>query len=160
MINGEGIRVSIFVSGCSHHCQGCFNQETWNPMNGKPFDKTIQEEIFEYFEKYQGSLKGISILGGDPTYVDNIEPLTIFIKEFKKRFPNKDIWIWSGYKWEMILRMPKALELIKLCSILVDGQFVEHLKNLNLKWRGSENQRVIDIQESLKQNQIILHCID
>ncbi len=158
MINGEGIRVSIFVSGCSHRCKGCFNQETWNPKNGKPFDETIQQDILTYFEKYQTALKGVSLLGGDPTYKDNIEPLKSFITKFKQKFPSKDIWIWSGFKFEMILKSNELLSLITMCDILVDGPFIEAKKDLNLKWRGSTNQRVIDIKQSLTQNKIILHC--
>ncbi len=158
MINGEGIRVSVFVSGCSHHCQGCFNRETWNPQNGQVFNDAIQEEILAYFEKYQMALKGISFLGGDPTYKDNIEPLKAFITKFKQRFPHKDIWIWSGFKFEMIQKSSQLLSLVSMCDILVDGRFIEAQKDLNLKWRGSTNQRVIDIKQSLAQNKIILHC--
>ncbi len=158
MLNGEGIRVSVFVSGCSHHCKGCFNQETWDPKNGKVFDEAIQEEILTYFDKYQSALKGISFLGGDPTFTDNVEPLKQFITKFKQRFPHKDIWIWSGFKFEMIQKSNQLLSLISLCDILVDGRFVLDKKDLNLKWRGSTNQRVIDIKQSLAQNKIVLHC--
>lgn len=160
MINGEGIRVSIFVSGCTHHCEGCFNQETWDPNNGQEFNQTVEEEIINYFTKYQNSLKGISILGGDPTYPENIEPLKAFITKFKNLFPHKDIWIWSGFKFEMIKKSPSMLSLISMCDILIDGRFIKAKKDLNLKWRGSTNQRVIDIQKSLEQDQIILHCSD
>ncbi len=158
MINGEGIRVSVFVSGCSHKCPGCFNQKTWDENYGKEFTDEVQQQIFDYFEKYRNHLKGLSLLGGDPTYDKNIEPLIAFINKFKQKFPEKNIWIWSGYKWEMIKRISKLLSLVSLCDILVDGRFVETEKDLELKWRGSRNQRVIDIQKSLKENQIVLHC--
>lgn len=158
MINGEGIRVSIFVSGCEHKCKGCFNEKTWDAQFGEEFTEEIEDKIIDYFTKYNNSLRGLSFLGGDPTYRDNIQPLIKFIKKFKSKFPNKDIWIWSGYKWEMILRTPSVLELIKLCDVIIDGRFVLEQKDLNLKWRGSSNQRVINIKKSLESNSIILHC--
>lgn len=155
MINGEGIRVSLFVSGCSHRCIDCFNSDTWNPNYGSPFTEDVENEILSYFKKYDKSIKGLSLLGGDPTYIDNIDPLISFIKKFKEEFPKKDIWIWSGFTFESILNNPKLLSLIELCDILVDGKFNKDEKNLNLKWRGSKNQRVIDIQKSLKSKEII-----
>ncbi|MGL6101179.1 MAG: 4Fe-4S cluster-binding domain-containing protein, partial [Fusobacteriaceae bacterium] len=112
-------------------------------------------EILSYFTKYDKSIKGLSLLGGDPTYIDNIDPLISFIKKFKKEFPNKDIWIWSGFTFETILNNPKLLSLIELCNILVDGKFNKDEKNLNLKWRGSKNQRVIDIQKSLEFKKVV-----
>lgn len=154
MINGRGIRVSLFVSGCTHKCNGCFNKDTWNPHFGKPFSKDTEEEIFTYFEKYRSSLSGISLLGGDPTYHDNLEPLTNFIKKFKAIFSEKDIWIWSGYKWEEIIENNNILELISQCDILIDGKFDIKEKNPNLKWKGSNNQRVIDVQKTIKNGEI------
>lgn len=157
MINGEGIRVSIFVSGCSHRCKGCFNVETWDKNNGKEFDLSVENRILEYFEKYQSSLKGVSLLGGDPTFSENIDTLVKFLKRFKAQFPDKDIWIWSGYEWETIIKTPKLLSLIELCDILIDGKYKENKRDLTLKWRGSKNQRVIDIQKSLLLNQISIY---
>lgn len=154
MINGRGIRVSLFVSGCTHKCNGCFNKDTWNPHFGKPFSKDTEEEIFTYFEKYRSSLSGISLLGGDPTYHDNLEPLTNFIKKFKAIFSEKNIWIWSGYKWEEIIENNNILELISQCDILIDGKFDIKEKNPNLKWKGSNNQRVIDVQKTIKNGEI------
>ncbi|MGL5055672.1 MAG: anaerobic ribonucleoside-triphosphate reductase activating protein [Fusobacteriaceae bacterium] len=150
MINGRGIRVSLFVSGCIHKCNGCFNKDTWNPHFGKPFSEDTEEEILNYFEKYRSSLSGISLLGGDPTYHDNLEPLTNFIKKFKTIFSEKDIWIWSGYKWEEIVANNNILELVSQCNILIDGKFDIKEKNPNLKWKGSNNQRVIDVQKTIK----------
>ena len=158
MINGKGIRVTIFVSGCSHRCKGCFNKETWNPEYGVPFTDEIKENIFEYFERFDSAMQGLSILGGDPTYYKNVETLTKFCEEFKNRFPKKDIWIWSGFTWEQIVEDVKKYNLIKNCDILVDGKFMEELKDVNLRWRGSSNQRVINIQETIKNdNQIVLY---
>lgn len=157
MINGKGVRVSIFVSGCSHRCTGCFNRETWDKSYGSPFtDETVQE-IYNYFDKYHMVIAGISLLGGDPTYHKNIEPLTNFIHDFKRRYPTKDIWIWSGFTWEQILGDTKKYDMIKLCDVLIDGKFMLELKDLNLKWRGSSNQRVIDIKKSILENRIITY---
>lgn len=157
MINGEGIRVSIFVSGCSHKCKGCFNKDTWNPEFGRSFSNEVEEEILKYFEQYRASLKGLSLLGGDPTFHKNIAPLISFLKKFKKRFPEKTIWIWSGFTWEAILESEKLFSLVSLCDVLIDGKFIEEKKDLTLKWRGSQNQRVIDIQKSISENSVILY---
>lgn len=155
MINGPGIRVSIFVSGCSHYCKGCFNYETWNPNFGNTFSEKVENEIFNYFEKYGKNIQGLSLLGGDPTYKDNILPLISFLNKFKSKFPEKDIWIWSGYTWEEIINNTDLLSLIKLCHVLVEGKFILEEKDLNLKWRGSRNQQVIDITRSLLENKKI-----
>lgn len=152
MINGRGIRVSLFVSGCSHGCEACFNIDTWNPEFGERFTERKEREILEYFQKYRATLSGLSLLGGDPTYKKNRKPLTEFVKKFKNLFPEKDIWIWSGYSWEEIVADRSLLDLISLCDVLVDGKFNINKKNPNLKWRGSENQRVIDVQKSLADN--------
>ncbi len=154
MIDGEGIRVSVFVSGCSHGCKGCFNVDTWNPTFGEVFDESVQDEILNYFKKYGDNLQGLSLLGGDPTYPLNIEPLKEFVLKFKNIYSDKNIWIWSGYKWEYIYKNKKLLSLVSLCDVLVDGKFVEELKDLNLKYRGSSNQRIIDIQKSLKEEKL------
>ena len=140
MINGKGIRVSLFVSGCSHACKGCFNQETWNKNHGK--DK--------------GTVSGLSLLGGDPTYKDNIEPLCEFINKVKEKCPWINIWIWSGFTFEEILSDEQKLKLIKLCDVLIDGRFMLEQKSLDIKWRGSINQRVINIQQSLQENKLII----
>lgn len=156
-INGEGIRVSIFVSGCNHYCKNCFNTKTWNENFGEEFTDEIQELLFEHIEDNFFVISGISILGGDPTYSTNIQPLIDFTNRFKIRFPTKTIWIWSGYTYEEISKDKKMFELINNCNVLVDGKFKEELKNLDLKFRGSENQRVIDVQKSLTNNKIELY---
>lgn len=155
MINGEGIRVSIFVSGCSHKCKGCFNKDTWDHNYGQPFTKDLKNHIFSYISQYNSIISGISLLGGDPTYHRNIEALIEFINEFKTLFPNKNIWIWSGYKWEDIIKSKRLFSLVSLCDILIDGKFKLEEKDLSLKWRGSRNQRVINIKESIKYNKLI-----
>lgn len=156
MINGIGIRVSLFVSGCNHGCKNCFNVETWNPNYGEEFTQKQEDEIINFFKKYGQTIRGLSLLGGDPTYPQNIIPLVSFLKKFKKELPDRDIWIWSGFTWEEIIEDKNRKELIELCDILIDGKFKEELKNLNLKWRGSSNQRVIDIKKSLDSNTPIL----
>lgn len=155
MINGKGIRVSLFVSGCTHKCKGCFNRDTWDPEYGHPFTEKEENEIFLYFEKYGKAAKGLSLLGGDPTYYKNVEPLITFVKKFKEKFPEKDIWIWSGFTWEQLEKDIKRFELISLCDILIDGRFDIEKKDLNLKWKGSSNQRVIDVQKTIKEKKII-----
>ncbi|MBC2850373.1 anaerobic ribonucleoside-triphosphate reductase activating protein [Cetobacterium sp. 8H] len=155
MINGEGIRVSIFVSGCSHYCKDCFNSDTWDPNFGLPFTEEVENEILAYFTKYNTSIKGLSLLGGDPTYIHNIKPLVSFLNKFKAAFPKKDIWIWSGFTWEDIIQDSSLLSLVGMCDILVDGKFRIEEKDLNLKWRGSKNQRVIDIKKSLELKETI-----
>lgn len=156
MINGIGIRVSLFVSGCNHGCKNCFNVETWNPNYGEEFTQKQEDEIINFFKKYGQTIRGLSLLGGDPTYPQNIIPLVSFLKKFKNELPDRDIWIWSGFTWEEIIKDKNRKELIELCDILIDGKFKEELKNLNLKWRGSSNQRVIDIKKSLNSNTLIL----
>lgn len=156
VINGRGVRVSIFVSGCSHHCEHCFNHKTWNPNYGSAFTEEVESQIFEYITKLNKTIKGISILGGDPTYKTNVKPLIGFVSRFKDRFPEKDIWIWSGFTWEEILKDENTLSLISKCDVLVDGKFDNSLKDLNLKFRGSSNQRVIDVKSSLNTGEVIL----
>ncbi|MDR1833033.1 MAG: anaerobic ribonucleoside-triphosphate reductase activating protein [Fusobacteriaceae bacterium] len=155
MINGEGIRVSLFVSGCGHACEGCFNKVSWDECYGKPFTAATEEEIFSYFEKYGPSLRGLSLLGGDPTYPKNVLPLTTFLKNFKNRFPGKDVWVWSGYTWEQIAANRDLYGLLSLCDVLVDGPFVENLKDITQKWKGSLNQRVIDVKKTIAAGQVV-----
>ena len=157
MINGKGIRVSLFVSGCTHKCKGCFNKDTWDPEYGNPFTEKEENEIFDYFKKYGSIARGLSLLGGDPTYYKNTETLIAFLKKFKEKFPDKDVWIWSGFTWEQIMTDKKRSELISLCDVLIDGRFMLEEKNLNLKWKGSNNQRVIDVQKSLAANSIVIY---
>ena len=159
VINGLGIRVSIFVSGCSHHCEHCFNKNTWNENFGNEFTEEIQNDIFKYIGMYNNIISGISLLGGDPTYYKNITPLIDFIDKFKSKFPNKNIWIWSGFTWEQINNNKNMFELISKCDVLVDGKFIDELKDLKLKFRGSKNQRIIDIKQSINNNKLIEYIV-
>lgn len=149
--NGPGVRVSIFMQGCTFNCKGCFNPETHDFNGGKVFTDETISRILELCENE--NVEGLSILGGEPMHPKNIEGTTKLAKAFKEKFPNKNIWVWSGFLFDRDL---KDKEVLKYIDILVDGQFMENLKNPKLKWCGSENQRVINVQESLKTNNVIL----
>lgn len=149
--DGPGVRASIFMQGCDFHCENCFNPETWDFSGGKEFtDETIKEVLEVCGKDY---IEGLSILGGEPMHPKNIEGTTKLAKAFKEKYPNKNIWVWSGFTFEKYL---KDKEVLKYIDVLVDGQFVQDLHDPRLKWRGSSNQRVIDIPETLKKNSIVL----
>ena len=155
--NGPGVRVSLFVSGCTHHCPGCFNPETWDFNSGKPFDSDVINEILEALQP--SYIHGFSLLGGEPFEYKNQLGL---LQEIKQQFPTKDIWCYSGYDYEkdilgdMAKKWPETYEMISLIDVLVDGEFIEAKKDLSLRFRGSSNQRIIKVPESLKENKVIL----
>lgn len=152
--NGNGQRVSIFVQGCTCHCMGCFNKETWDFNKGKEFTDKELNEIMFVLKTYNKYYNGISILGGNPT--DNLELCNLIIDTFRQEFQHtKDIWIWSGHTFEEIIRDKYKLDMISKCDVLVDGRFELNKKDINLLFRGSTNQRIIDVQKSLKQNKVI-----
>lgn len=148
--NGEGIRVSIFMQGCAFHCKNCFNPETHDFNGGNEFNDSTIERILTLCDK--DSISGLSILGGEPMHPNNIEGTTRLAKMFKKKFPNKTLWAWSGYKFDEYL---KDKEIVNYLDVLVDGQYIDELSNPTLKWKGSENQRVIDVKKSLESNKIV-----
>ena len=156
--NGPGVRVSLFVSGCSHHCKGCFNPETWDFNYGKPFTAEVEDEILEALKP--NYIEGFSLLGGEPFEVENQRSLLAFVKRVKAEFPNKSIWCYSGYLFDRDLTGNSAVncectkELLSCIDILVDGEFIEDKKNLNIKFRGSDNQRIIDVQKSLEEGKV------
>jgi anaerobic ribonucleoside-triphosphate reductase activating protein len=152
--NGLGLRISFWVQGCTHRCKGCHNQSLWEFDKGEEFNATVIDDVLKHFKKHEDYYEGLSILGGEP--FDNLDVSSFITQYFKNHFPSKNIWIWSGYKYEELINDKDKLELLKLCDVLIDGEFVEELKDLNLKYRGSLNQRVIDIQKSLKDNQLVL----
>lgn len=158
--NGPGVRVSLFVSGCTHHCPGCFNPETWDFNYGKTFDSDVINEILEALQP--SYIHGFTLLGGEPFEYKNQLGVLPLLKEIKSRFPNKDIWCFTGYDFEkdlvgdMMQQRPETKEMLSYIDILVDGEFVEAKKNLSLRFRGSSNQRIIMVQESLKENKVIL----
>lgn len=149
--DGPGVRVSVFLQGCEFHCKNCFNPETWNFDGGKEFTDEHIDEIMKLCGA--SHIKGLSILGGEPLHPRNIEATTKIAKTFKEKYPNKDLWVWSGFIFDDDMRKK---EVFKYIDTLVDGQYVDELHNPTLKWRGSSNQRVIDVQKSLKENKVIL----
>jgi anaerobic ribonucleoside-triphosphate reductase activating protein len=149
--DGPGVRVSIFMQGCAFNCKNCFNPETHDFTGGKEFsDKTI-EKVLELCDK--DYVRGLSVLGGEPMHPANIEGTTKLVKRFKERYPNKDVWVWTGFLFDKNL---KNKETLKYIDVLVDGQYVDELHNPKLEWRGSSNQRVIDVQKSLKDDKLVL----
>ena len=148
--NGPGVRVSIFMQGCSFHCKNCFNPETWDFKGGKEFTDDTIEKVLNLCEK--DYIKGLSILGGEPMHPSNIEGTTILAKAFKQKYPDKNIWVWSGFRFDEEL---KDKEVLNYIDVLVDGQYVDELHNPTLKWKGSSNQRVIDVKKSLANKEII-----
>jgi len=160
--NGEGIRTTLFVSGCRNRCKNCFQPETWDFDFGEPFTDAVAEEIFRTFEN--PVLRGVTILGGEPMEPENQAGLLPFLREFKKRFPNKTVWLYTGNLYEELMgevgSHPKCLcitaELLSLVDILVDGRFIEEKKRLGLRFRGSENQRIIDMNRTRKTGEIQL----
>lgn len=148
--DGPGVRVSIFFQGCAFHCKNCFNSETWDFNGGKEFTiETIDKVLDLCSEDY---IKGLSILGGEPMHPANIEGTLTLAQAFKERYPNKNLWVWTGFLFEQL----KNQEVLKYIDVLVDGQYVDELHDPRLKWKGSSNQRVIDVQKSLKQNKIVI----
>ncbi len=157
--NGPGVRVSLFVSGCTHHCKNCFNQETWDFSYGKPFTEKEKETILTFLEP--DHIAGLSLLGGEPFEKVNQEGLLPLLREVHETFPQKTIWCYSGYLFdkqilgEMCPKWDMTKEMLSYLDILVDGTFVEEKKNLKLRFRGSENQRIIDVKRSLAQGTVI-----
>ena len=151
--NGPGIRTTIFVSGCTHNCFNCFNKEYQNFGYGKPFNSAVLAEILENLRSQ--FVKGLSVLGGEPLQMPVAEMVDFLSAVRKTLRSDQDIWLYSGYTWEE-LQGTNKLDIVKLCDFLVDGRFIEALKNLRLRFRGSSNQRIINIQQTLQQNKIIL----
>ena len=150
--NGPGVRISIFFQGCAFHCKNCFNPETWDFAGGQEF---TDEEINTIIDLAKADhITGLSILGGEPMHPKNIEATTKLAKKFKEVYPNKTIWTWSGFLFDEYL---KDKEVVNYLDVLVDGQYVDELHDPTLKWRGSSNQRVIDVKKSLKKGEIILY---
>ncbi len=149
--NGPGVRVSIFMQGCAFHCKNCFNPETWDFTAGKEFNDDTIKEVLDLCDKKQ--IKGLSILGGEPMHPNNQEGTAKLAKAFKEKFPDKTVWMWSGFKFDQDLKDKEAM---KYVDVLVDGTYTDELRNPTLKWKGSSNQRVIDVQKSLKENNIVL----
>ncbi|MBS5855495.1 MAG: anaerobic ribonucleoside-triphosphate reductase activating protein [Firmicutes bacterium] len=152
--NGEGVRISLFVSGCTRRCKDCFNAVAWDFSYGKPFDESVRESIYEGLKA--DYIAGLSLLGGEPLEPENQRALLPFVKEVKKRFPEKSIWCYTGNVFDPATGLLKEQEkntevteeLISLFDVLVDGEFIEAQKNIRLKFRGSSNQRILDVKKS------------
>lgn len=153
MRNGDGLRVVLWLSGCRHHCPGCQNPVTWDSEDGLLFDDAARREIEEQMEKPY--ISGITFSGGDPLFPANTEEMTEFCGELKEHFPHKTIWLYTGEVWEDI----RNWEIMRYIDILVDGRFEQEKKDNLLHWRGSGNQRVIAVQESLRRGQVVLHDV-
>lgn len=152
MRNGDGLRVVLWVSGCSHYCSECQNPVTWDPNDGLVFTEKEKEELFTELDKPYVS--GITFSGGDPLYSMNEPAVLELAKEIRERFPQKTIWLYTGYEWEYV----KRREIAKYLDVLVDGPYRKELRDTQLYWRGSANQRVIRVQESLASGTVVLHC--
>ncbi len=158
--NGEGVRVSLFVSGCTHHCKNCFNSETWDFNYGKPFTSTEEDAIIKALAP--DYINGLTILGGEPMEPQNQQALLPFVKKVKATYPNKTIWCYTGFLFDKELLQPSRAhcpwtkELLSYIDIIVDGRFVNELKDISLRFKGSSNQRIIDVQQSLKTGELIL----
>ena len=151
MLNGEGLRVVLWVSGCPHHCKGCHNPQTWDPESGIPFDEDAEKELFEILSR--DYISGITFSGGDPLFESNRAAIELLSRKVKHEFPHKNIWLYTGYRWEEI----SALPLVQYVDVLVDGRFMEDLKDTKLHWKGSFNQRIIDVQKSLQNSSLYLY---
>lgn len=150
MRNGDGLRTVLWVAGCDHHCQDCHNPITWDIDGGLPFDEEAERELFEKLAP--DHISGITFSGGDPLHPQNRAEVTELAKKCRERFPNKDIWLYTGYTYEEIAE----LEIMRYCDVLVDGEFIKEQLDPKLHWRGSANQRVIDIRETARLNKIVL----
>ena len=166
MNNGDGLRVVLWLSGCSHHCYNCQNPQTWDANSGIPFDESAKKELFRELDK--DYISGLTLTGGDPLFESNLDGVLELVNEIRLLFPNKSIWLYSGYTWSEIFNDGvyltrdcagwKRREIVKKCEVLVDGRYIDSQRNVQAKWRGSDNQRVINIQESLKQGKVVLYC--
>ena len=175
MNNGDGLRVVLWLSGCSHHCHNCQNPQTWNPDSGIPFDESARQEIFNELSK--DYISGITFSGGDPLHENNLDEVLKLVQEIRNSYPDKSIWLYTGFEWDDIMcsfaglqadnivldeknteTWEKRRKIISLCDVLVDGKYINEQKDLTLKWCGSKNQHVINVKQSLTQNKIILYC--
>lgn len=168
--NGDGLRVVLWLSGCSHHCYNCQNPQTWNPDSGIPFDESAKQEIFNELSK--DYISGITFSGGDPLYENNLDEVLKLVKEIRILFPERTIWLYTGYNFDLLKLeyneyklyaanptiSPVRWEIISNVDVLVDGEYIDEQKDLTLKWCGSSNQRVIDVKQSIKQGKVVLYC--
>lgn len=158
--NGAGVRVTLFVSGCTNHCEKCFQPQTWDFHYGKPFTSETEEKIIALLEPTY--IRGLTLLGGEPFEPENQRVLLPFIKKIRDKYPKKDIWMFSGFTWEELHtdgsypRCEVTDDILKLIDVLVDGRYVDRLRNISLRFRGSENQRLIDVKKTLETGEVTL----
>ncbi len=159
--NGPGVRTSLFVSGCTHHCKNCFNEVAWDFSYGEPFTKEIRNKLFEL--SAADYVTGLSLLGGEPMEPENQRELVSFVRNFRALYPNKTVWCYSGYTWEQLTgavparcRCEVTDEFLRLLDVLVDGKFVQEQYDISLRFRGSSNQRILDVPRSLAAGQPVL----
>lgn len=155
MSNGDGLRVVLWVAGCNHHCKDCQNPVTWNPADGLPFSLREKEEIC--IELRKDYIAGITFSGGDPLHPDNRVEVADLMKSIKQDFSDKTIWVYTGYTWKEIESNPVMYGMMAYVDVLVDGKFVDSLKDVTYPWAGSINQKVIDVQKTIKEGRVILH---
>lgn len=163
--NGEGVGVALFVQGCHFHCYNCFNPDTWDFNGGKEWTQDTEDKLIELANKPY--IKRLSILGGEPLADENLDGVLHLVNRFRLSFPNKSIWIYSGFRWSEIFNDSvyltkdcagwKRREIVKQCTVMVDGRYIDSQRNPSKKWAGSDNQRVIDVQKSIKNQSIILY---
>lgn len=165
--NGDGLRVVLWLSGCNHYCKNCQNKQTWSPDSGIKFDSYAKKELFEELSK--DYISGITFTGGDPLYENNLKDVFELVNEIGFEYPQKTIWIYTGYTWEEIMGYRSESDdydenkctrqhIVMSSNVLIDGEYKEELRDITLKWRGSSNQRVIDVQKSLNNSKVELFC--
>lgn len=157
MLNGDGLRVVLWVAGCEHCCKDCQNPVTWDADGGLLFDDTAKKEIFDQLDK--SYISGITFSGGDPLHQANRLDVKNLMEEIKEKYPNKTIWLYTGYEWEQVMNF----QLMQYVDVLIDGEFVTELKDVKLLWKGSKNQKVIDVKKTLASDDIsvpVLYCED
>lgn len=170
--NGEGIGVSLFVQGCNFHCKNCFNSETWEFSKGQEWNDKTKNQFLKLIET--PFIQRVSILGGEPLHPKNVQNVLKIVDEIRVSYPNKNIWLYTGYTWEEIWIKDKVItddrikdmrqkaiknlrrQVVSMCDVLIDGRYIDELRDVSLHWRGSSNQRIINVQETLKQKQIVL----
>ena len=157
--NGVGVRTTLFVSGCRHHCEGCFNPVQWDFEAGEPFTPEVEDQILQSLEP--AYITGLTLLGGEPMEQENQEALLPFLRRVRERFPNKSIWMYSGFTWEQLTQGPsrafseRVPQILSMLDVLVDGPFVLPKKDISLRFRGSSNQRLIDVPASLAAGEVV-----
>ncbi|MGN0164688.1 MAG: anaerobic ribonucleoside-triphosphate reductase activating protein [Lachnospiraceae bacterium] len=158
--NGPGVRTSLFVSGCTHHCKNCFNAKTWDFNFGEPFTEAEEKKIIDSLSPEY--ISGLTILGGEPMEPENQKGILPLLRKVRENYPEKSIWIYTGYLFDkeildkMLGKVPETEEILKLTDVIVDGRFVEELKSLSLVFRGSSNQRIIDVKKSFKTGEVVI----